>query len=206
MFETNQVEQIAYTNDSLIVGLPLITDTYEKALDILERLPYRTYGIGAYKQSAMVQPAAIMPRQSIPGACFTGGCEAIPRIGTPVAINHKPLPFIPAPLPTIRTAHPPARVMKVKADINADIYHLYALDDTLIGTATIPSYKCSVMMNALFRHIKENANLDLLEESDDEEEFENNQNDKFVDLDKTILMECVYQKKFQRWQPMKVVK
>ena len=30
-----------------------------------------------------------------------------------------------------------------------------------------------LMMNSLFRTIKENNNLDLLEESDDEEEFEN---------------------------------
>ena len=60
------------------------------------------------------------------------------------------------------------------------------------------------MMNALFRNIKENANLDLLEESDDEEEFENIQMDKFVDLEKTIAMECVYSKRFKKWQPVKI--
>ena len=37
-------------------------------------------------------------------------------------------------------------------------------------------------MNSLFRNIKENGNLDLLEESDDEEEFENIALDKFVYL------------------------
>ena len=35
-------------------------------------------------------------------------------------------------------------------------------------------------MNSLFRTIKENENLDSLEESDDEEEFENSNVDKFV--------------------------
>ena len=35
-------------------------------------------------------------------------------------------------------------------------------------------------MNTLFRNIKENQNLDALEESDDEEEFENISLDKFV--------------------------
>ena len=34
----------------------------------------------------------------------------------------------------------------------------------------IPDYKTSVFMNDLFRTIKENKNLDLLEESDDEED------------------------------------
>ena len=35
-------------------------------------------------------------------------------------------------------------------------------------------------MNKLFRNIKENNNLDLLEESDSEDEFENIQLDKYV--------------------------
>ena len=37
--------------------------------------------------------------------------------------------------------------------------------------AYIPDYKTSVFMNSLFRNIKENINLDYLEESDDEEEL-----------------------------------
>ena len=35
-------------------------------------------------------------------------------------------------------------------------------------------------------------NLDALEESDDEEEFENVSLDKFVDLDKKYVMKCLY--------------
>ena len=41
-------------------------------------------------------------------------------------------------------------------------------------------------MNKLFRNIKENINLDSLEEIDEEDEFENIQIDKFVDLNKII--------------------
>ena len=33
-------------------------------------------------------------------------------------------------------------------------------------------------------------NLDALEESDDEDEFENINDDKYVDLDKCVKMEC----------------
>ena len=43
------------------------------------------------------------------------------------------------------------------------------------------------MMNTLFRDIKENRNLDV-EESDDEEEFENISLDKFVNLDKKYIV------------------
>jgi hypothetical protein len=58
-------------------------------------------------------------------------------------------------------------------------------------------------MNKLFRNIKENENLDLLEESDDEEEFQNENIDKFVDIDKTLLMICKFNHKFKKWYPVK---
>ena len=94
----------------------------------------------------------------------------------------------------------------VKPDIQNDIYHLYllndALEEELYDIAYIPDYTTSKMMNQFFRTIKENDNLDTLEESDDEEEFENNQIDKFVHLDRTILMKCVYNSKFKKWQPV----
>jgi hypothetical protein len=96
----------------------------------------------------------------------------------------------------------------VKPDIQNDIYHLYVLnnnqEEELYDIAYIPDYTTSKMMNKLFRNIKENENLDTLEESDDEEEFENNQIDKFVYLDRTILMKCVYNNKFKKWQPLSI--
>ena len=59
-------------------------------------------------------------------------------------------------------------------------------------------------MNKLFRNIKENKNLDLLEESDDDEEFENINKDKFVDLEKSCIIECEYNIKFKKWMPRKL--
>ena len=53
-------------------------------------------------------------------------------------------------------------------------------------------------MNKLFRKIKENDNLDALEESDDEEEFENEKVDRFVYLDKSYHMVCQYNYKFKK--------
>ena len=61
------------------------------------------------------------------------------------------------------------------------------------------------MMNTLFRNIKENINLDALEESDDEDEFENISLDKYVDLDKKYVMKCLYLSKFKSWKPIEVV-
>jgi hypothetical protein len=59
-------------------------------------------------------------------------------------------------------------------------------------------------MNKLFRIIKENNNLDALEESDDEEEFENEDISKFVHLDKSYKMVCQFNHKFKKWIPIKL--
>ena len=99
-------------------------------------------------------------------------------------------------------------VFQVRADIQNDIYNLYCYNNgefEFYDIAQIQNYKTSVYMNKLFRKIKENSNLDYLEESDDEEEFENINPDKFVDLNKTFNILCVFNKNFNRWCPMRVV-
>jgi hypothetical protein len=106
------------------------------------------------------------------------------------------------------------KIFIVSADIQNDIYNLvdpndlsnydYNTFNKLI--ASIPDYKTSVFMNALFRNIKENRSLDALEESDDEDEFENTNIDKFVDLTKKIKMKCIYNYKFKKWTPVECVK
>jgi hypothetical protein len=99
-------------------------------------------------------------------------------------------------------------VFLIRPDIQDDIYYLHCLNDELIeeqcGIAHIQDYNASVMMNKLFRIIKENNNLDALEESDDEDEFENNNIDKFVHLNKSYKMICQFNHKFKKWYPIKL--
>jgi hypothetical protein len=102
------------------------------------------------------------------------------------------------------------KVFFIKPDLQNDIYYLYQSSTTNFDViskeiAHIPDYKTSVLMNTLFRNIKENSNLDSLEESDEEEEFENIQIDKFVDLNKIIKMRCIFNYKFKKWVPVSVV-
>jgi len=97
-------------------------------------------------------------------------------------------------------------VFYVKADMQFDMYRLYVSDrTTYYGLAYIPNYKTSVLMNGLFRKIRENNNLDLLEESDDEDDFQDLNPTKYVDLEKCVKMECVFHAKFKRWIPQRVV-
>lgn len=100
-------------------------------------------------------------------------------------------------------------IFLITADIKFDIYHLYAYGhkkkEEYVGIAYIPTYTSSVFMNSLFRKIRENENLDYIEESEDEEDFENIKEDKYVNLKKKLLMECHFHPKFKKWVPIKVV-
>ena len=64
------------------------------------------------------------------------------------------------------------------------MYTLEKNQEKFYDLALIDSYKTSKFMNQLFRKIKENENLDLLEMSDSEEEFEDIDISKYVDLEK----------------------
>ena len=95
----------------------------------------------------------------------------------------------------------------VKADVQNDIYNLYYThngNEYIYDIAYIPDYKTSIFMNTHFRDIKENRNLDALEESDDEEEFENIEETKFVNLNKKLFMECKYHPKFKKFVPLNI--
>ena len=101
-----------------------------------------------------------------------------------------------------------SKIFTVKAQLQNDVYDLYYYKSGELkkyDIAYIPDYKTSTMMNNIFRKIKENLNLDALEESDDEEEFENINEDKYVDLNKCVKMECEFNKKFNKFVPIKIM-
>jgi hypothetical protein len=129
-------------------------------------------------------------------------------------VPSKPVPNTNKPIPN--TKQVPSKtlvqrvkeqVLMVKPDIQNDIYHLYSYDElsktyaNYVGIASIPDYKTSVLLNKVFRNIKENDNLDALEESDDEDEFENDKEDRFVSLEKECKFKCVFNYKFKKWTP-----
>ena len=106
---------------------------------------------------------------------------------------------------TLKTA-----VFRITADIQNDIYHLFAYDGktrgyTYVNIAYIGTRTLSAYMNRLFRNIRENDNVDYGEESEDEDTFQNVNPDKYVNLKKEYKMQCVFHNKFKKWVPEKVV-
>ena len=98
----------------------------------------------------------------------------------------------------------------VKADVSYDVYHLYAkkskpqYGEVLYQYAFVKNIETSILLNNIFRNMKENKLLDAVEESDDEDEFENVKEDRYVDLQKKILMECEFSYKFKKWTPIRI--
>lgn len=138
------------------------------------------------------------------------------KINQVVSIDRKPMKQSTHQFDTIRInmdfGKPQYRyptIFQVTADIQFDIYHLFAFGKNArpvyYNVAYVPNCKSSMFLNGIFRKIRENKNLDYIEESDDEEEFQNMDEDRFVDINKVVLMECTFNQKFKRWTPTKVV-
>ena len=100
------------------------------------------------------------------------------------------------------------RIFKVYAGLGNDLYYLYCLDKgeyVFHNSLLVNTYKSSVYMNNIFRKIRENKNLDFIEESEDEDDFENIDENKFVDLNKSIYLMCSYNKIFNKWIPKYII-
>jgi hypothetical protein len=214
---TTDLGQNSYSSSFITFGLPMMsndTDALLAQIDRTQRIMYFQYRyfnkptICRVKSYIIMQANDAMPPPPPPPP---------PQLDTPVLVN-KPTPHTSTYTPTTHTQVRPQqrlnnkqypvyeRVFSIKPDIQNDIYHLSdPVNKSLVGTAYIPDYKTSVLMNQLFRNIKENANLDSLEESDSEDEFENDRVDKFVYLDREYNMTCAYNHKFKKWVPLRVV-
>jgi hypothetical protein len=100
-------------------------------------------------------------------------------------------------------------IFRAVADIRDDVYHLFAYEkdapSAYVGVAYIGTRVQSKYMNSLFRKIRENINIDYGEESEDEEYFQDLRIDKYVNLACDYKIECVFNKRFRMWEPVKKV-
>lgn len=179
-----EISQIALTTNYVIFGLPLINTNFTTLIREIEYLPYKVDKIvfRYFNTKKILCVKYYKPNTANIGNQGTGS-------GKKQMVTNA--------------------IFLVKPDIQNDIYHLYYYKngkEEYYDIACIQEYTTSVMMNRLFRDIKENNNLDALEESDDESEFQNEKEDKFVFLDRSFKMNCVYNAKFKKWTPVSTAK
>jgi len=203
---STEIKQEAFTTQSIIFGLPLISNAISNTINnLIKEIPLLPYKI-KYLQFRC-------KNKTQGNYCFN--LEYKPDILSNYQTPNQSANQIPNQNQTQNKFSNNLKenkqiVFQIKPDIQNDIYHLFTYNNkpeyNYYNVACIPDYKTSVMMNNLFRKIKENKNLDALEESDDEEEFENLKEDKFVYLDNTFNMVCQYNYKFKKWYPVRLAK
>jgi hypothetical protein len=192
----NDLKQAAYNNSFVVFGLPIICKTYDELENKIKNVKYKIDSIQFRLYNRTNNYLCVTYDNYINEKQL-------------VVLNKHIKPKIQEKcIENLRIIQPVKRevVFLIKPDIQNDIYYLYCLDNNFKeeqhSIAHIPDYNTSVMMNKLFRIIKENNNLDALEESDDEEEFESESLSKFVYLDKSYKMICNFNHKFKKWTPI----
>ena len=201
---SKDIKQISLNNSFMVFGLPPLSsnldDFYSKVEQIKYKISVVQFRLFERSNNFLFMSFTKFMEQKIMKPCLDNN-----NTNNKIDINNKK--------PYDRSVNDRSKntrevIFKIKPDIQNDIYQLYCLNDNnkeiYYDTAFIPDFNTSVMMNKLFRKIKENDRLDALEESDDEEEFENENEDRFVYLDKTYNMVCLYNNKFKKWYPIRI--
>ena len=231
---STEIKQLAYTPNNIVFGLPLISSSYSELITAADLLPYQIkyiqfkyaqrscatitnmkYNCSSapdYINSEFKTPPTKTPSAKTPSAnaIAAQGVQSLAYGSQHTYQNNRNNPSsytTKQPYSSPKLDSKREIVFKVKPDIQNDIYNLHLFDNNVESfheVAYITDYKTSVMMNKLFRNIKENQNLDALEESDDEEEFQNEEIDKFVHLDREFNMVCTYNFKYRKWMPIRV--
>ena len=225
IFDTKLRYNMAFCSNGIIFGLPIMTTDFTEAYDKAMQLPYSVYSIQYkyFEEKKTYQSITefyhfsnnsavsnnVNGANSVNGSYNNSNNNSEKYATHTSKYNEKPSVYV-EPIKQKTTSNEIYKTFFIKPDLQNDIYYLYQNSSTNFDViskeiAHIPDYKTSVLMNKLFRNIKENNNLDSLEESDEEDEFENIQIDKFVDLNKIIKMRCIFNYKFKKWVPVSVI-
>lgn len=235
IFVERDIVQVSYTSSGLIFGVPVMCNNEDEAVETISTLPYQVYSIhfrsdnNVQDKPPRIHQKVMMQTNrdsqynvyvAAPSAATSGLTSAVTSAvtshTTPLAVPVQRIQFI-KPVDEMLTNI--QAVFIVRPNVQNDIYELFVKRASTVARSTaastsayvfhnfahIPNYKTSVMMNALFRKIKENVRLDTMEESDNDDEFESTEPDKFVSLKTEYKMVCRLNKKFCRWVPISIV-
>ena len=180
------IKQVAYNKSYIVMGLPIISNSFDELLKEINQVQQYHVKYIQFRK---------MENQNV------SQCIEVERKEGKYVVRKCNIALKAQSKTTKRDV-----IFTVRATLQNDIYLLYEKGTSnYVDVAFVSDYKTSVMMNKLFRTIKENFNLDALEESDDEEEFENNKEDRFVFLEREIDMVCAYNSRFKKWMPSRVL-
>jgi hypothetical protein len=216
----------------IIIGLPLMSKTITDLMKLIHTAGYKVNQLQYINTQAShsskitfknktnynkLQKQTLVPKQSI----YAPPPPPVPPQSTQSIYEPRPQPPPPVPPQSTQSIYEPhpqpppvprTCIFTVCPTETTDIYNLFNIgerDLTNIDRAQVAgiyAYKTSVLMNSIFRNIKENSNLDALEESDDESEFEDEdelRTNFVIDMKMKINMVCEYSSHFKKWVPIR---
>ena len=191
---TNEISQSLLNNRFTVFGMPLIYSDFNLLLTDIQKLPYKIDKI-KFRFFEKNNSRKIMTMN------YYNQIDKNTVIKKTEQIDKKIVKIDSYQ----RDKNKKTAIFKIMAGTEPDIYNLFIIkngNEEYYDIAIIPDYKTSVMMNSLFRNIKENINLDAIEESDDETDFEDGREDKYTYLDRSFNIKCEFNYKFKRWVPI----
>jgi hypothetical protein len=112
----------------------------------------------------------------------------------------------PSPSPSLQQ-NKHIKSFRMRADPKYDLYRLFDKndkgDEIFVDYACVTDMETSKWLNSLFRIMKENENLDRIEESDDEEDFNDVDENKYTNLDAVYNIKCKFQTRLKKWIPIR---
>ena len=194
---TNEISQSLLNNRFTVFGMPLIYSDFNLLLTDIQNLPYKISQL-KFRFFEKNNSRKIM---TINYYNQTKNTEQIDK----KIVQRDRDTYQKDTYQNQRDKNKKTAIFKIMAGTEPDIYNLFITkngNEEYYDIAIIPDYKTSVMMNSLFRNIKENINLDFIEESDDETDFEDGREDKYTYLDRSFNIKCEFNYKFKRWIPI----
>lgn len=194
MFENNEIANLNGSSNVLNVSMPIITNDYTIAQGYLGSLPYSTYGIRLINldktKSIGILPNLLKKTHDHKYVFLVKACVE-PDTYSLFANDNS------------RNAY-----VTENANYHGNSGHANETYESCqygkmrkINVALIPSYNDSVRMNMLFRNIKENISIDAIEESDDEDDFQNIDPNKYLLPDIEYKMYCYFSRTHNKWIP-----
>lgn len=197
--QTQKTSVFRQSETCVMFGVAVKYGTYAEALkasNTLSIIPYSVYAIqgrfrtqtdNKYYQNCQSQNHQSQPQGQQPQGQQSQGQH---RVGIQI-------------LP----GQPITKIFMVQPEARVDMYTLRCpvTNEVESEPAHVGDYKTSVLLNSIFRNVKENASLDTAEESDDEDAFQNSQDlhvSGYITCTRERAMVCSYNYKFKRWVPL----
>lgn len=194
---TNEISQSLLNNRFTVFGMPLIYSDFNLLLTDIQNLPYKISQL-KFRFFEKNNSRKIMTMN------YYNQTKNTEQIDKKIVQRDRDT-YQKDTYQNQRDKNKKTAIFKIMAGTEPDIYNLFITkngNEEYYDIAIIPDYKTSVMMNSLFRNIKENINLDAIEESDDETDFEDGREDKYTYLDRSFNIKCEFNYKFKRWIPI----